>query len=47
VEAIADQPLLIPKHLIELGLIELNNDEVRATDSGRPLLNQLIEAVMY
>jgi coproporphyrinogen III oxidase-like Fe-S oxidoreductase len=33
--------------LLDLGLLELSNDRLRATKTGRPLLNQLVQALMY
>ena len=47
IEGIAGAPLNIPDHLLDLGLLELSNDQLRATRTGRPLLNQLVQALMY
>ena len=47
VEDIANTPLQIPDHLLELRLLELLGDQLRATEAGRPLLNQLVQALMY
>ena len=47
IEGIADTQLKIPDHLLDLGLLELSNDRLRATKTGRPLLNQLVQALMY
>ena len=47
VEDIANAPLQIPDHLLELRLLDLSGDQLRATEAGRPLLNQLVQALMY
>ena len=47
IEGIAGAPLNIPDHLLDLGLLELSDTQLRATRTGRPLLNQLIQALMY
>ena len=47
VENITNTPLQIPDHLLELGLLDLSGDQLRATEAGRPLLNQLVQALMY
>ena len=47
IEGIAGAPLNIPDHLLDLGLLELSDTQLRATRTGRPLLNQLVQALMY
>jgi len=47
IEGIAGAPLNIPDHLLDLGLLELSDTQLRATKAGRPLLNQLVQALMY
>ena len=47
VEAVSGKAIQVPEHLFELGFIETSNDWVRATKKGRPLLNQLIQSLMY
>jgi len=47
IEGVADAPLNIPDHLLDLGLLELSDSQLRATKAGRPLLNQLVQALMY
>ena len=47
IEGIAGALLNIPDHLLDLGLLELSNTQLRATRTGRPLLNQLVQALMY
>ena len=47
IEGIAGALLNIPDHLLDLGLLELSDNQLRATKAGRPLLNQLVQALMY
>jgi oxygen-independent coproporphyrinogen-3 oxidase len=47
VENIANAPMKIPDHLLELRLLDLSGDQLRATEAGRPLLNQLVQDLMY
>ena len=47
IEGVAGAPLNIPDHLLDLGLLELSDTQLRATRTGRPLLNQLVQALMY
>jgi len=47
IEGVAGAPLNIPDHLLDLGLLELSDSQLRATKAGRPLLNQLVQALMY
>ena len=47
IEGVAGAPLNIPDHLLDLGLLKLSDSELRATKAGRPLLNQLVQALMY
>ena len=47
VENIANAPMQIPDHLFELRLLDLSGDQIRATEAGRPLLNQLVQTLMY
>ena len=47
IEGIAGAPLNIPDHLLDLCLLELSDTQLRATRTGRPLLNQLVQALMY
>jgi putative oxygen-independent coproporphyrinogen III oxidase len=47
IQAVSGQAIQIPKHLVDLGFIEVCEDWVRATEAGRPLLNQLVQALMY
>ena len=47
IEAVAGAPIAVPTHLLDLGLIAVNEDRLRATQSGRPLLNQLVTALMF
>ena len=47
IEGVAGAPLNIPDHLLDLGLLELSDSQLRATRTGRPLLNQLVQALMY
>ena len=42
IEGIAGAPLNIPDHLLDLCLLELSDTQLRATRTGRPLLNQLV-----
>jgi putative oxygen-independent coproporphyrinogen III oxidase len=47
IEAVAGAPVTAPAHLIDLGLIAVHEDCLRATPSGRPLLNQLVTTLMF
>ncbi|MGB0798199.1 MAG: radical SAM family heme chaperone HemW [Planktomarina sp.] len=47
VEALMNKALVIPGHLVELGFITNENGQLIVTDQGRPLLNQIIQSVMY
>ena len=47
IEGVANTQLKIPDHLLDMGLLALSEDQLRATKSGRPLLNQLVQALMY
>ena len=47
IEGIAGALLNIQDHLLDLGLLELSDNQLRATKAGRPLLNQLVQALMY
>jgi coproporphyrinogen III oxidase-like Fe-S oxidoreductase len=47
IEGVANTQLKIPDHLLDMGLLGLSEDQLRATKSGRPLLNQLVQALMY
>ena len=47
IEAVAGAPIAVPTHLLDLGLIAVNEDRLRATQSGRLLLNQLVAALMF
>jgi oxygen-independent coproporphyrinogen-3 oxidase len=47
IQAVSGQAIQIPKHLVDLGFLEVCEDWVRATEAGRPLLNQLVQALMY
>ena len=47
IQVVCGQNFNVPEHLVELGLIEVTGDSVRATKTGRPLLNQLVQALMY
>ena len=47
IETVAGKKFNLPADLIELGLLESSNDFIRATISGRALLNQLIQKLMF
>ena len=47
IQAVSGQAIHIPEHLVDLGLVEVSGDWVQATKAGRPLLNQLVQALMY
>ena len=47
IESVANAQLDIPSHLLDMRLLDLHENQVRATKSGRPLLNQLVQALMY
>ena len=47
IESVANAPLEIPSHLLDMRLLDLRENQLRATKSGRPLLNQLVQALMY
>jgi oxygen-independent coproporphyrinogen-3 oxidase len=47
IESVANAPLDIPSHLLDMRLLDLRENQLRATKSGRPLLNQLVQALMY
>lgn len=44
---VAGQTISVPENLFELGLIELQGDNLRASPTGRPLLNQIIQGIMF
>ena len=44
---VAGQTISVPENLFELGLIELQDDNLRASPTGRPLLNQIIQGIMF
>ena len=47
IQAVSGQAIEIPEHLVDLGFVEVSGDCVRATEAGRLLLNQLVQAIMY
>ena len=47
IQAVSGQAIHIPEHLVDLGFVEVSGDWVQATKAGRPLLNQLVQALMY
>ena len=47
IESVANAPLEIPSHLLDMRLLDLRENQLRATKTGRPLLNQLVQALMY
>ena len=47
IETVAGKEFNLPADLIELGLLETSDDFIRATISGRALLNQLIQKLMF
>lgn len=47
IQAVCGQAIQIPEHLVDLGLIKVSGDSIRATEAGRPLLNQLVQALIY
>ena len=44
---VAGRAISVPENLFELGLIELHGDNLRASLTGRPLLNQIIQGIMF
>ena len=47
IQAVSGQAIEIPEYLVDLGFVEVSGDCVRATEAGRLLLNQLVQAIMY
>jgi oxygen-independent coproporphyrinogen-3 oxidase len=47
VETIAEKCMYIPTDLTELGLLDMSDGFLKATTSGRALLNQIIQKLMF
>jgi coproporphyrinogen III oxidase-like Fe-S oxidoreductase len=47
IETIAEKCMYIPPDLTELGLLDMSDGLLKATTSGRALLNQIIQKLMF